>query len=72
MQSICIFCGSSTGRNSSNDYLDLFFDHMVAEGFLLPAHKDMLLLRDNPAAILESLLTFELPVLDKWGNFKSS
>jgi hypothetical protein len=45
---------------------------MVAEGFLLREYKDMLLLRDNPVAMLESLLRFELPSLDKWGNLKNA
>jgi len=54
------------------DYLNRFFDHMVAEGFLLREYKDMLLIQSDPAAILDSLLTFQLPDLDKWGNLKIS
>lgn len=43
MQSICIFCGSSVGRNSTY-------------------------IKKEPAEILDSLRTFKLPGLDKWGN----
>ncbi|CAB1064975.1 Lysine decarboxylase family [Olavius sp. associated proteobacterium Delta 1] len=50
------------------NYLNDFFDHMVAEGFLLREYKDMLLIQEDPAAMLEILTTFELPNVDKWGN----
>jgi uncharacterized protein (TIGR00730 family) len=54
------------------DYLNQFFNHMVAEGFLMQEYKDMLLIKKEPAAVLDSLLTFELPDLDKWGNLKNT
>ena len=54
------------------DYLNQFFNHMVEEGFLLREYKDMLLIKKVPAAVLDSLLTFELPDLDKWGNLKNT
>jgi len=41
---------------------------MVKEGFLLQDYKDMLLLEEDPAALLENLATYELPLVDKWGN----
>jgi len=50
------------------DSLNDFFNHMVKEGFLLQEYKDMLLIEEDPAALLESLTTFELPNVDKWGN----
>ena len=50
------------------DYLNDFFDHMVAEGFLMRQHRKMLLIRKDPAAMLESLTAFELPDVDKWGS----
>ena len=50
------------------DSLNDFFDHMVAEGFLMREYKDMLLINEDPAAMLESLTTFELPAVDKWGT----
>ena len=53
------------------DSLNDFFDHMVAEGFLMREYKDMLLINENPAAMLESITTFELPAVDKCGNLKN-
>jgi len=53
------------------DSLNDFFDHMVTEGFLMREYKDMLLIKKDPAAMLESITTFELPMVDKWGNLKN-
>ncbi|CAB1083347.1 Lysine decarboxylase family [Olavius algarvensis Delta 1 endosymbiont] len=50
------------------DSLNAFFNHMVKEGFLLQEYKDMLRIEENPAALLESLAAYELPLVDKWGN----
>ena len=50
------------------NYLNNFFDHMVTEGFLMREYKDMLLIKEDPAAMLDSLATFELPNVDKWGS----
>lgn len=49
-------------------HLNHFFDHMIAEGFLLGEYKDMLLVEDSPEALLESLSSFKMPEIDKWGN----
>ena len=49
-------------------HLNNFFDHMIAEGFLLGAYKDMLLVENDPNAMLDSLSTFKMPEIDKWGN----
>ena len=49
-------------------HLNQFFDHMIAEGFLNGAYKDMLLVEDNPNALLNSLSTYKMPDIDKWGN----
>ena len=49
-------------------HLNHFFDHMIAEGFLMGAYKDMLLVEDNPNALLNSLSTYKVPDIDKWGN----
>ena len=57
--------------NGYYDSLNEFFDHMVAEGFLMREYKDMLLINENPAAMLESITTFELPAVDKLGNLKN-
>ena len=52
------------------DSLNVFFDHMVAEDFLMREYKDMLLIKEDPAAMLETITAFELPAVDKWGNLK--
>ena len=31
-------------------------------------YKDMLLINEDPAAMLESLTSFEMPDVDKWGS----
>ena len=49
-------------------HLNQFFDHMIAEGFLMEAYKDLLLVEDNPNALLESLSNFKMPDIDKWGT----
>jgi hypothetical protein len=41
---------------------------MVSEGFLLREYKEMLLMDDEPASLLNRLSTFKLPDVDKWGN----
>jgi len=50
------------------DSLNAFFNHMVKEGFLLQEYKDVLRIEEDPAALLESLAAYELPLVDKWGN----
>jgi hypothetical protein len=54
------------------EYLNRFFGHMVAEGFLLREYQDMLLIEKDPAALLDRLLTFELPQIDKWGSLNNT
>ncbi|MEI7727984.1 MAG: TIGR00730 family Rossman fold protein [Verrucomicrobiota bacterium] len=43
-----------------------FLDHAAAEGFLKPAHREMLLVEDTPAALLERLAGYHPPQVDKW------
>ncbi len=52
------------------NFLYEFFKHMVAEEFLHPEYKDMILIKDNPTEMLDSLMTYTLPCVDKWGDFK--
>jgi uncharacterized protein (TIGR00730 family) len=49
-----------------------FFTHMVKEQFLHTEYKDMILIKENAADMLESLTTYRLPVIDKWDDFKRS
>lgn len=43
-----------------------FIDHMIAQGFLPPAHRDGIVLAPEPAALLDGLLHFERVTVPKW------
>lgn len=45
--------------------LDLL-EHMVAEGFVRPEHRELLIVGDSPADLLEQLRRYEPPHLEKW------
>lgn len=49
------------------DHLLELFDHFVAEGFLLPEHRRLLLVDDDPVRLIGNLRTMTPPELpDKW------
>jgi uncharacterized protein (TIGR00730 family) len=41
-------------------------DHALAEGFLRPAHHDMLIVEENPHAVLSRLVSVAIPSEVKW------
>ena len=43
-----------------------FIHHAVAEGFVWPAHRDIVLVEDEPAALLDRLDGYEMPFVAKW------
>jgi len=43
-----------------------FFDHALAERFLRPEHRAMVLVDSAPETLLDRLATFQPPDLDKW------
>jgi len=43
-----------------------FLDHAVAEGFVMAAHRAMLLCEDNPATLLDGLASYQAPTVTKW------
>jgi uncharacterized protein (TIGR00730 family) len=45
-----------------------FFEHMVKENFLHTEYKEMILIKDNAAEMMDSLVSFRLPDIDKWGD----
>ena len=53
------------------NFLYDFFKHMVAEKFLHTEYKDMILIKDNAQEIIDSLIGFQLPEIDKWDDFKN-
>ena len=51
-------------------FLYEFFKHMVNEKFLHTEYKDMILIKENANEMIESLIDFELPEIDKWDDLK--
>jgi uncharacterized protein (TIGR00730 family) len=43
-----------------------FLDTMRAEGFLKPKHREMLIVGDSPAAVLDGFARYEPPAVGKW------
>ena len=43
-----------------------FIDQAVSEGFLKPVHRAMIVVDDDPARLLDTLMTVELPDVPKW------
>lgn len=48
------------------DGLAAFLDHAVAERFLKPEHRAMVLMENSPEALIGSLQTYCLPEVSKW------
>lgn len=48
------------------DHLLAFFDHSQKHGFLKPLHRQMLLVADSPALLLERFGRYQPPAGDKW------
>lgn len=48
------------------DHLLAFFDQARDRGFLNPVHRDMLLVADTPAALLDCFEHYEPPDVQKW------
>jgi uncharacterized protein (TIGR00730 family) len=57
------------GLVNVDGYYDLLlkmFDHAVDERFLKPVHREMVISAGTPELLLDRLLAYELPVVDKW------
>jgi uncharacterized protein (TIGR00730 family) len=48
------------------DPLLAMFDHCVAEGFLKPEYRPMVLAASGPAGLIEKMRAYRAPSLDKW------
>lgn len=48
------------------DSLLALFDHAVAEGFVRPQHRSLVVQGTDPDALLDQLARYEPPILDKW------
>lgn len=47
------------------DLLLLFLDNAVLQGFIKPEHREMLLVSDEPVALLSRMASYEAPVTEK-------
>jgi uncharacterized protein (TIGR00730 family) len=52
--------------NGYYDHLAAFLDHAVAERFLRPEHRALLVVAERPADLIARLERLELPSVDKW------
>ena len=54
--------------NASGFYDGLagFLDHVAAERFMQPKHRDMLIVRDSAAGILDAFAAYKPPAVKKW------
>ena len=48
------------------DKLTDFLDDVVESGFVKPIHRAMLIVENEPAALIEAIRTYEPPRVDKW------
>ncbi len=46
--------------------LSLFLDHAVKEKFVKPIHREMLLVEEDPAILLDAMKEYSPPAVDKW------
>jgi uncharacterized protein (TIGR00730 family) len=58
-------CGALNVRGYY-DGLAAFVDHAVAEGFILPEHRAVLTVADDPTELMDRLAAFEPPSVAKW------
>lgn len=52
--------------NHYYDALIAFLDQAVDEQFVSPKHRALLLLEENPSAIIDRLVGYRAPVLEHW------
>jgi hypothetical protein len=48
------------------DRLISFLDDVVERGFVKPVHRSMLIVEDEPAALIRAIRGYEPPAVDKW------
>jgi uncharacterized protein (TIGR00730 family) len=48
------------------DHLLRLFDHAVVERFIQPDHRDMVLSDTNPEALVERMLGYQMPMVEKY------
>lgn len=58
-------CGLLNVRRYYTHFLQLI-DHAVAEGFVRPAHRELVVVGEEPEELLDRLATFRPSTADKW------
>ena len=48
------------------DSLLAFLDHMHAERFVRPQHRELLVTNEDPSRLIDQLLAADVPVIEKW------
>ena len=48
------------------DSLMLFLDHVVEQGFVKEAHRNMLLMENTPGKLLDAMASYKPPITPKW------
>jgi uncharacterized protein (TIGR00730 family) len=48
------------------DPLLSFFDHALSEGFVREVHRSLILVDEDPERLLDKLIDYQPPALDKW------
>ncbi len=62
------------GLINVNSYYDLllsFFDRAVSDGFMKQAHREMLLVSEDPEDLLNQAASYKLPTTEKWIDVKT-
>ncbi len=49
-----------------------FFDRAVAEGFVRPEHRRLMVVGEDPAALLDRFDTWEAPAVERWIDSRST
>jgi uncharacterized protein (TIGR00730 family) len=49
-----------------------FFDHAEAEGFLRPEHRELVLVAEDPDALVDRFIAWKPPALQRWIDGRSS
>jgi uncharacterized protein (TIGR00730 family) len=57
-------CGFLNIKGYYNDLIK-FLDHSVEENFIVPEHRAMIIIDDNPDSLLDKFLKYEPPKIDK-------
>lgn len=52
--------------NGYYDHLLTFLDHAVSQGFLKPSYRDMVIVDQDPRALINKLIAYQAPVEEKW------